>query len=92
MPYSKVTSTYTTAGVKTLVACYFCTNKQTYSSLPVLVPTHQFLIHSQNGCSPLHEACKKGYGGIVEKLLQAGATVDLQTEVGIAVAVKDGVM
>ena len=49
-------------------------------------------MHSQNGYSPLHEACEKGYDGIVEKLLQAGATVDLQTEVGIDVAVKDGVM
>ena len=43
-------------------------------------------MHSQNGWSPLHEACQKGYDGIVVKLLQAGATVDLQEEVGIAVA------
>ena len=41
-------------------------------------------MHSQNGWSPLHEACEKGYDGIVDKLLQAGATVDLQTKVGIA--------
>ena len=57
----------------------FCNN--------VLVTTCHFLVHSQNGYSPLHEACEKGYNGIVEKLLQAGATVDLQKEVGIDVAV-----
>ena len=53
----------------------------------VLVPTCHFLMHSQDGYSPLHTACEKGYDGIVERLLQAGATVDLQTKVGIDVAV-----
>ena len=43
-------------------------------------------MHSQDGYGPLHQACEKGYDGIVDKLLQAGATVDLQTKVGIAVA------
>ena len=58
---------------------YFCTITE--------IPTYHFLMHSQDGYSPLHKACEKGYDGIVEKLLQAGATVDLQTEVSIAVAV-----
>lgn len=48
-------------------------------------------MHSQNGWSPLHEACVKGYDGIVDKLLQAGATVDLLTEVDIAVALQEDV-
>ena len=48
-------------------------------------------MHSQNGWGPLHEACQKGYDGIVVKLLQAGATVDLQEEVGIAVGLQESV-
>ena len=36
---------------------------------------------TQNGYSPLTGASAKGYDGIVEMLLQAGATVDLQTKV-----------
>ena len=49
------------------------------------------LLHVQDGYSPLHNASQEGYDGIVEKLLQAGATVDLQTKVGIAVPVWEGV-
>ena len=49
-------------------------------------------MHSQNGWSPLHQACRKGYDGVVDKLLQAGATVDLQTEVGIAVPLQEDVI
>ena len=45
----------------------------------------QTLTHShtstQNGCSPLFQASEEGYDEIVEMLLQAGATVDLQTKV-----------
>ena len=37
--------------------------------------------HTQGGSSPLHTASQKGYDGIVEVLLQAGAAVDLQTKV-----------
>ena len=44
-------------------------------------------MYIQDGYSPLHNACQEGHDGIVEKLLQAGATVDLQTKVGIAMAV-----
>ena len=34
-----------------------------------------------DGCSPLYDASQEGHDGIVEMLLQAGATVDLQTKV-----------
>ena len=36
---------------------------------------------TQDGFSPLYSASAKGHGRIVEMLLQAGATVDLQTKV-----------
>ena len=37
--------------------------------------------HTQDGYSPLYAASSKGYDKIVEMLLQAGATVDLQFKV-----------
>ena len=37
--------------------------------------------HTQDGFFPLYLASQEGYDGIVEMLLQAGATVDLQTKV-----------
>ena len=37
--------------------------------------------HTQNGSFPLYDASRKGHDKIVEMLLQAGATVDLQTKV-----------
>ena len=37
--------------------------------------------HTQNGYFPLYDASQEGHDGIVEMLLQAGATVDLQTKV-----------
>ena len=36
---------------------------------------------TQDGASPLHIASQKGHNRIVEMLLQAGATVDLQNKV-----------
>ena len=36
---------------------------------------------TQDGTSPLHIASQKGHNRIVEMLLQAGATVDLQNKV-----------
>ena len=36
---------------------------------------------TQSGSSPLYYASQEGHDRIVEKLLQAGATVDLQDEV-----------
>ena len=36
---------------------------------------------TQDGYFPLYDASQKGYDGIVEMLLQAGATVNLQTKV-----------
>lgn len=36
---------------------------------------------SQNGCTPLHAACQKGYDGVVHLLLQAGAHVEKETKV-----------
>ena len=38
-------------------------------------------IQTQNGFSPLTGASQEGYDGIVEMLLQAGATVNLQSKV-----------
>ena len=43
-------------------------------------------MYIQDGYSPLHNASQEGHDGIVERLLQAGATVDIQTKVGLAVA------
>ena len=37
--------------------------------------------HTQDGFFPLFDASQEGHDGIVERLLQAGATVDLQTKV-----------
>jgi len=37
--------------------------------------------HTQGGSFPLQVASSKGHDGIVEMLLQAGATVDLQNKV-----------
>ena len=37
--------------------------------------------HTKDGASPLYLASQEGHDGIVEMLLQAGATVDLQTKV-----------
>ena len=36
---------------------------------------------TKDGSFPLFDASQKGYDGIVEMLLQAGATVDLRTKV-----------
>ena len=54
-------------------------------------PTHTFIlcVHfpcAQDGFFPLYVASKKGYIGIVDVLIKAGARVDLQTKVGFAVA------
>ena len=37
--------------------------------------------HTQDGFFPLFDASQEGHDGIVEMLLQAGATVDLQNKV-----------
>ena len=37
--------------------------------------------HTQDGFFPLHDASQEGHDGIVEMLLQAGATVDQQSKV-----------
>ena len=44
-----------------------------------------FSMYIQDGYSPLHNASQEGHDGIVERLLQTGATVDLQTKVRIDV-------
>jgi len=41
---------------------------------------------AQDGFFPLHSASQKGYIGIVDVLIKAGAKVDLQTKVSFAVA------
>ena len=44
--------------------------------------THMYIcVYTQEGFLPLHNASAEGYDGIVEMLLQAGATVNLQTKV-----------
>ena len=59
------------------------------SCLPVhVLVTHKvvaFFMHIQEGYTPLHNASQEGHDGIVEILLQAGASVDLQTKVSIDV-------
>ena len=49
-----------------------------YQSIHTHTHTHT---HTQNGYFPLYDASQEGHDGIVEMLLQAGATVDLQTKV-----------
>ena len=44
-----------------------------------------FFMHIQEGYTPLHNASQEGHDGIVVKLLQAGASVDLQAKVSIDV-------
>ena len=49
---------------------------------------HQVVAFSmciQEGYTPLHNASQEGHDGIVEILLQVGASVDLQTKVSIDV-------
>ena len=49
---------------------------------PPHMHTHMHIcVYIQEGYLPLHNASAEGYDGIVEMLLQAGATVDLQTKV-----------
>ena len=49
---------------------------------PPHMHTHMHIcVYTQEGYFPLHNASAEGYDGIVEMLLQAGATVDLQTKV-----------
>ena len=47
-------------------------------------------MYIQDGYSPLHNASQEGHDVIVETLLQAGATVDLQTKVGISLTLRLG--
>ena len=54
----------------------------------MLAHTHKvvaFFLHIQEGYTPLHNASQEGHDGIVEILLQAGASVDLQAKVSIDV-------
>ena len=44
-----------------------------------------FFMHIQEGYTPLFSASQEGHDGIVEMLLQAGASVDLQAKVSIDV-------
>ena len=43
--------------------------------------THTPHTYTQDGFFPLHDASWKGHDGIVEMLLQAGATVNMQAKV-----------
>ena len=60
----------------------FCTFPEhwmwTFYVLPTFTYTHT---HTQDGFFPLYDASQEGYDGIVVMLLQAGATVDLQSKV-----------
>ena len=44
-----------------------------------------FFMYIQEGYTPLHNASQEGHDRIVEILLQAGASVDLQTKVSVDV-------
>ena len=63
---------------------YLCCESQPHTHTHPVTPIHAHThahIHTQEGYSPLYNASGEGYDGIVEMLLQAGATVDLQTKV-----------
>ena len=42
----------------------------------------------QDGFAPIHVACQGGHYQIVELLLQAGASVEQQTKVGLCVVIE----
>ena len=65
---------------------YLCCESQPHTHTHPVTPTHahthmHICVYTQEGFSPLHNTSAEGYDGIVEMLLQAGATVDLQTKV-----------
>ena len=65
---------------------YLCCESQPHTHTHPVTPTHahthmHICVYTQEGFLPLHNASVEGYDGIVEMLLQAGATVDLQTKV-----------
>ena len=63
-------------------SCTYCcvTDSTCHSSAPASTYGHTHA-RTQGRSSPLLIASSKGYDGIVEMLLQAGATVDLQDKV-----------
>jgi len=40
-----------------------------------------YIVLSQDGWTPLHVACQEGHAQVAELLLQAGASVEQETEV-----------
>ena len=87
MPYSKVTSTYTMAGVRTLVACHhhttlvlMCTFMYPFTSPPP-PSTHPHTYDFTQFGTALHLAVKKEHEDIVELLLEAHIDPDLPDKV-----------
>ena len=86
MPYSKVTSTYTMAGVRTLVACHHHT---TLVLVHIYVPftsppppsTHPHTCDDNQFGTALHDAVNQEHDDIVELLLEAHIDPDLPDEV-----------
>ena len=72
----------------------FSTCRKLHSCLAVHVHVaHQivaFSMYIQEGNTPLLNASQEGHDGIVEMLLQAGASVDLQAKVSIDVTLNVG--
>ena len=65
---------------------YLCCESQPHTHTHPVTPTHahthmHICVYTQEGFLPLHNASGKGYDVIVEMLLQAGATVNLQQKV-----------
>ena len=60
---------------------------QPYKTLPattyICVTEHLHVCHSlpKDGWTPFHAACHEGHAQVAEMLLQAGASVELETEV-----------
>ena len=63
---------------------FTCLSEDEYTIPHFFLLPHYFTpecTHTQDGSFPLYYASGEGYDRIVEKLLQAGAVVDMQTKV-----------
>ena len=61
----------------------FCATSQILACYYVCVIGHLHVCHSlsQDGWTPFHAACHEGHVQIAELLLQAGASLEMETEV-----------
>ena len=78
--YSMSTHAYYSWCSFSLAISCFVTDSASHFFMPASThgPTHA---HTQGDSFPLQIGCEKGYDGVVEMLLQAGATVDLLSKV-----------